>query len=424
MSAIVNINGREILDSRGRPTLEVEVILESGFKGLFSVPSGASTGKHEATELRDNDLSRYAGLGVKKAISFVNTEIFDTLSGRESTDQKAIDSVICDLDGTKNKCRLGANSILGVSMAIARASAKEHNLELYRYIGGVNANVLPVPMLNIINGGMHSNNSLDIQEFMIMPVGASTFTEAIRWSAEVFYSLEGLLSAEGYSNAKGDEGGFAPNLNSNEEALDYIVKSIEKSGYKVGEDFFISLDIAASSFFNNGCYKFGINNKKLSSDELIDVFKVYVEKYPIFSIEDPLSEDDLEGWKKITEILGEDIQIVGDDLFVTSEERLANGINNKLANAILIKLNQIGTLSESLETINLAQNSSYRTVVSHRSGETEDVSISDLAVATSSGQIKTGSLSRSERVAKYNRLLKIENELGGTSIYIGKGLLK
>ena len=304
-------------------------------------------------------------------------------------------------------------------MAIARASAKEHNLPLYRYIGGVNSNVLPVPMLNIINGGMHSNNSLDIQEFMIMPIGASSFSEAIRWSAEVFYNLEKLLSDEGHSNAKGDEGGFAPNLKTNEDALDFIVKSIEKSGYKPGEDVYIALDIAASSFYKDGSYFYGENSKKISNFELIDIFESYVNRYPIFSIEDPLFEDDEDGWKKITKLLGKKIQIVGDDLFVTNLARLKQGIQYQLANAILIKLNQIGTLSESMETIFLAQNSSYNTVISHRSGETEDISIADLSVATSSGQIKTGSLSRSERVAKYNRLLKIENELGNSAVYAG-----
>ncbi|MDD3051816.1 MAG: phosphopyruvate hydratase [Candidatus Cloacimonetes bacterium] len=422
MSEIIEVYGREILDSRGNPTVEVEVVLDSGVVGRAAVPSGASTGEYEAVELRDNDKKRYLGKGTLKAVENVNDKIGMEIVGMDALDQAAIDKAMIDLDGTPNKGVLGANAILGVSMAVARAAAAELDIPLYRYIGGSNARLLPVPMANVMNGGKHADNNVDLQEFMIMPLGASSFAEALRMNAEVFHSLKSHLKKAGYSTAVGDEGGFAPNLKSNEEALEKIVEAIQIAGYKPGEDIFIALDPASSEFFENGKYQLKAEKSSLSSAEMVDYYTNLVNKYPIVSIEDGLAEDDWEGWKLMNEKLGKKIQIVGDDIFVTNVERLKKGIETKCANSILIKLNQIGTLTETLDTIELAKTSGFTTVISHRSGETCDTFIADLAVAVNSGQIKTGSICRSERIAKYNQLLRIEDELAEVARFIGKNV--
>jgi enolase 1/2/3 len=420
MSEIFAIYGREILDSRGNPTVEVDVQLESDVIGRAAVPSGASTGEHEAVELRDNDANRYLGKGVLKAVENINEIIAPALIGMNSEDQTEIDRVLRELDGTSNKGKLGANAILGVSLACARASAEELGMPLYRYIGGTNACLLPVPMSNIINGGSHADNNVDLQEFMIMPLGASSFRDALRMNAEVFHALRTYLKKEGHNTGVGDEGGFAPDLDSNEEALQVIMKAIEIAGYRPGEDIYIALDPAASEFFENGKYNLKAEDRILTSEEMVDYYVDLVDKYPIISIEDGLAEDDWKGWKLMNEKLGKKIQIMGDDLFVTNVERLKMGIEQDCANSILIKLNQIGTLSETLDTINLAKTHNFTNVISHRSGETSDTFIADLAVAVNAGQIKTGSLCRSERIAKYNQLLRIEEELGENARYIGK----
>lgn len=417
MSYIVDIFGREILDSRGNPTVEVEVELESGARGRAAVPSGASTGKHEAVEKRDGDQERYNGKGVLEAIQGVNDEIFDTLCGLKAQDQMLIDQMLIDLDGTLNKERLGANALLGVSLAVARAAAIEEHLPLYRYIGGLYAHVLPMPLMNIINGGAHADNAIDCQEFMIVPVGAPTFGESIRWGAEIFHALKKNLFEAGFSTNVGDEGGFAPALPSTKSALDFIIKSIETAGYKPGEDVGIALDVAASEFYRDGRYHLKGENKILKPEELVDFYQDLAKNYPILSIEDGMAEDDWQGWQALTQALGEELQLVGDDLFVTNPLRLAEGIEKGVANSILIKLNQIGTLTETIRTVDLAHRSGYTTIMSHRSGETEDSTISDLAVALNCGQIKTGSLSRSDRLAKYNQLLRIEEELGEQGVF-------
>jgi len=419
MSEIVNIFAREILDSRGNPTIEVDVVLGSGAYGRAAVPSGASTGQKEALELRDGE-QRYHGKGVRRAIRNVIEEIAPHLKGTDGSEQAYIDHLMVELDSTENKSKLGANAILGVSLAVAKAAAMEADMPLYRYIGGVDAIELPVPMMNILNGGAHADNNLDIQEFMIMPVNAPTFCEALRMGAEIFHSLKNVLKSRGLSISVGDEGGFAPVLKSNEEALALIIESINKAGYSEGRDIYLALDVAASEFFDKGKYRF--EGKSLSSDEIITYYEKLVEKYPVLSIEDGLSEDDWEGWKAMTERLGRRIQLVGDDIFVTNPKILEEGIKNRIANSILIKLNQIGTLTETLNAINLAKESGYTTVVSHRSGETEDTTLADLSVACNTGLIKTGSLSRTDRVAKYNRLLRIEEELGSMAVYKGKGV--
>jgi enolase 1/2/3 len=422
MSEIIGIFGREILDSRGNPTVEVDVLLESDFFGRAAVPSGASTGEHEAVELRDGQTDRYLGKGVLKAVSNVNEIIAPVLIGMESSDQAEIDRVLLELDGTPNKQKLGANAILGVSLACARASAEEMSMPLYRYIGGTNARLLPVPMSNIINGGSHADNNVDLQEFMIMPLGAKSFREALRMNAEIFHALKANLKKSGHSTGVGDEGGFAPDLSSNEEALQVIMEAIELAGYRPGEDIWIALDPAASEFYKDGKYHLKAENAILSSEEMVDYYANLVNKYPIISIEDGLAEDDWSGWKLMKEKLGDQIQIVGDDLFVTNVQRLKRGIEEDCANSILIKLNQIGTLSETLDTINMAKTAGFTNVISHRSGETEDSFIADLAVAVNAGQIKTGSLCRSERIAKYNQLLRIEEELGDSARFLGKGV--
>ncbi len=417
---ILSIRGREILDSRGNPTIEVDILLESGIYVSAAVPSGASTGTHEALELRDNDKSRYKGKGVLKAIENIDKIIAPALKGKTAVDQRNIDMIMLELDSTPNKSKLGANAILGVSMAVAKAGAAYSGLPLYRYLGGTSAVELPVPMLNILNGGVHADNSVDLQEFMIMPAGAENFSHALRMSSEIFHTLKSVLKEKGYSTAVGDEGGFAPNLKSNEEALELIVIAIEKAGYKPGKDVFIALDPASSEFYEDGYYVFKKSTgEKLTSEQMVDFYSRLVDKYPIISIEDGLSEDDWDGWKIMTDKLGNKIQIVGDDLFVTNIERLKRGIENNISNSILIKLNQIGTVTETIETIKLAQKYNYTAVVSHRSGETEDTFIADLSVGLTTGQIKTGSVSRSERIAKYNQLLRIEEELGKTAIYKG-----
>jgi enolase len=423
MSKIHNIKGREILDSRGNPTVEVDVTLESGAFGRAAVPSGASTGAYEAVELRDKDMSRYGGKGVMKAVGSVNNEISQAISGYSAKDQEALDQVLIDLDGTPNKSRLGANAILGVSLATAKAMANEVGLPLYRYIGGEEAVILPVPMMNIINGGVHADNSIDIQEFMIMPVGAPNVTEAIRIGSEIFHELSNQLSKKGYNTNVGDEGGFAPNLNSSEEALDYIIKAIDQSGFKPGEDVFIALDAASSEFYEDGYYNLAGEGKKLNSEEMAHYIDTLCKHYPIISVEDGMDEDDWEGWKILTELIGNKVQLVGDDLFVTNPERLSRGIKEGLANSVLIKVNQIGTLSETLRAVKIAHNAGYTAVMSHRSGETEDYTIADLSVATCCGQIKTGSLSRSDRLAKYNQLIRIEHELGPLACYAGNSIL-
>ena len=423
MSKIHNIKGREILDSRGNPTVEVDVTLESGAFGRAAVPSGASTGAYEAVELRDKDMSRYGGKGVMKAVGSVNNEISQAISGYSAKDQEALDQVLIDLDGTPNKSRLGANAILGVSLATAKAMANEVGLPLYRYIGGEEAVILPVPMMNIINGGAHADNLIDIQEFMIMPVGAPNVTEAIRIGSEIFHELSNQLSKKGYNTNVGDEGGFAPNLNSSEEALDYIIKAIDQSGFKPGEDVFIALDAASSEFYEDGYYNLAGEGKKLNSEEMAHYIDTLCKHYPIISVEDGMDEDDWEGWKILTELIGNKVQLVGDDLFVTNPERLSKGIKEGLANSVLIKVNQIGTLSETLRAVKIAHNAGYTAVMSHRSGETEDYTIADLSVATCCGQIKTGSLSRSDRLAKYNQLIIIEHELGPLACYAGNSIL-
>jgi enolase len=417
---IESIKGREILDSRGNPTVEVELILESGIAVTAAVPSGASTGAHEALELRDGDKHRYNGKGVLKAVKHIDEAIFPALRGQSTLDQKYIDETMIELDGTKGKTKLGANAMLGVSMAVAKAGAAYCGLPLYRYLGGVGAVELPVPMLNILNGGSHADNSVDLQEFMIMPVGAPDFREALRISAEIFHTLKSVLKAKGYSTSVGDEGGFAPNLKSNEEALQVIVEAIEKAKYKPGEEVCIALDPAASEFFEDGKYVLKKSTGDvLTSEQMVDFYAKMVDKYPIVSIEDGLAEDDWDGWKLMTDRLGKKIQLVGDDLFVTNPERLRKGFDLGVANSILIKLNQIGTVTETIETIKMAQRNKFTSVVSHRSGETEDTFIADLAVGLCTGQIKTGSTSRSERIAKYNQLLRIEEELGSSAVYKG-----
>lgn len=421
MIKIIKVKGREILDSRGNPTVEVEVTVEGGAGGRAAVPSGASTGEHEALELRDGDKSRYLGKGVEKAVGNVNKIISPRIKGKDAEDQEAIDNLMIQLDGTENKSRLGANAILGVSLAVAKAAAAASHQSLYRYLGGEEARELPVPMMNIINGGAHADNNVDLQEFMIMPVGAKSFREALRMGAEIFQSLKMVLRKKGFSTAVGDEGGFAPHLSSNEEAITVILEAIEDSGYKAGEDVFLVLDPAASSFYNEGKYNLSSESQPWkSSEEMIDFYDGLVTKYPLISIEDGLSEDDWEGWKKLTGRLGKKIQIVGDDLFVTNEKRLKKGLDMGVANSILIKVNQIGTLTETLKTMELAKEAGYTTVISHRSGETEDTTIADIAVATNCGQLKSGSLSRTERIAKYNQLLRIEEELGEKAIFKGK----
>jgi len=424
MTAIIDIVAREILDSRGNPTVEVDVTLEDGSQGRAAVPSGASTGAHEAVELRDGDKSRYGGKGVLKAVEAVNRDIFDAISGFEAEDQVKIDETLIALDGTKNKAKLGANAILGVSLAVAKAAADASGLPLYRYVGGTTARVLPTPMMNILNGGVHADNPIDFQEFMIMPIGAPSLKEAVRWGAEVFHVLKSLLKKAGLNTAVGDEGGFAPNLPSAEAALDYCVKAIEAAGFKPGQDIGIALDPASTEFFKNGAYVYEGEGKTRSVEEQVAYLAKLVDAYPIVSIEDGLAEDDWAGWKLATEKLGKKIQLVGDDLFVTNVERLAQGIKSGTANSILIKVNQIGSLTETLAAVDMAQRAGYTAVMSHRSGETEDSTIADLAVATNCGQIKTGSLARSDRLAKYNQLIRIEEELGETARFAGRGALK
>jgi len=421
MDRIESIKAREILDSRGNPTVEVEVTTEYGAIGRASVPSGASTGVHEAVELRDHDEYRYLGLGVTKAVRNVNKKIADAIIGMEVTDQRAIDYKMIELDGSANKGKLGANAILGVSLAVAKAAANSLGMPLYKYIGGTNAHVLPTPMMNIINGGAHADNNVDFQEFMIMPVKAESFQEAIRMGAEVFHSLKKVLKSKGLNTAVGDEGGFAPNLSSNEEAIQTILEAIEKADYKPGEDIKIAMDVASSEFYNDGKYTLpGEGNKTFTSKELVDFYVELCGKYPIVSIEDGLDQDDWEGWDYLTLKLGNKVQLVGDDFFVTNTKRLREGIRRGVANSILIKVNQIGTLTETLEAIEMAQKANYTAVISHRSGETEDTTIADIAVATNAGQIKTGSASRTDRIAKYNQLLRIEEELDTQSKYAGK----
>ena len=419
MRSIIDIYAREVLDSRGNPTVEVEVYTESGAMGSAIVPSGASTGVHEAVELRDNDEKRFLGKGVETAVDNVNLEIADELVGWDVFDQVGIDNFLIELDGTENKSRLGANAILGVSLAVAKAAAEENGQRLFEYIGGVNGKTLPVPMMNILNGGQHADNNVDIQEFMIMPVGGENFKESLRIGTEVFHNLKNVLKSKKLNTAVGDEGGFAPNLGSNEEALQTIVEAIKKAGYEPGKDVMIAIDAAASEFYEDGKYNMAGDNAVRSSDEMIEYYKNLVEKYPIISIEDGLAEDDWDGWKKLTKELGSKIQLVGDDLFVTNVKRLQKGIEMRVCNSILIKLNQIGTLTETLDAIELAKRHGYTAVISHRSGETEDTTIADIAVATNSGQIKTGSTSRTDRICKYNQLLRIEDMLESTAIYDG-----
>ncbi|AEG01780.1 phosphopyruvate hydratase [Methylomonas methanica] len=424
MARIVDVKAREVLDSRGNPTVEAEVYLSSGIVGSAMVPSGASTGEREAIELRDGDKSRYLGKGVLNAVNFVNTEIRDAVIGMDADNQAALDQKMIDLDGTPSKSRLGANAILGVSMAAARAAAQEAGVPLYKFLNKSGEFIMPVPMMNIINGGSHADNSVDLQEFMILPVGAPTFREAIRYGAEVFHNLAKVLKSRGLATTVGDEGGFAPNLSSNEEAIEVILEAIEKAGYKAGEDIFLGMDAAASEYFKDGKYVLAAEGRSFDSAEMIDFLAAWVDKYPIISIEDGLDENDWDGWKLQTEKLGGKIQLVGDDLFVTNPAILKEGIDKGIANSILIKVNQIGTLTETLAAIDMAGAAGYSAVVSHRSGETEDTTIADLVVATGTGQIKTGSLSRSDRVAKYNRLMKIEDELGDKAKYAGRSAFK
>ena len=422
MTAIIDIHGREILDSRGNPTVEVDVLLEDGSFGRAAVPSGASTGAHEAVELRDGDKGRYLGKGVTKAVAAVNGEIAETLIGLDAEDQRELDMAMIDLDGTPNKGRLGANAILGVSLAAAKAAADARGLPLYRYVGGVSARTLPVPMMNIINGGEHADNPIDVQEFMIMPVGADSIAEAVRWGSEIFHTLKKGLSAKGLATAVGDEGGFAPNLASTRAALDFIAASIDQAGFKLGSDVVLALDCAATEFFKNGKYEISGEGLSLSPEQMADYLAALVKDYPIKSIEDGMSEDDFTGWKALTDLIGDKCQLVGDDLFVTNPVRLEEGIKTGLANSLLVKVNQIGTLSETLDAVDMAHRARYTAVMSHRSGETEDATIADLAVATNCGQIKTGSLARSDRLAKYNQLIRIEEELGDMARYPGAAI--
>jgi enolase len=424
MTQIVDIIAREILDSRGNPTVEVDVVLDDGSMGRAAVPSGASTGAHEAVELRDGDKRRYGGKGVEKAVRSVNRDILEALSGMEAEDQVAIDDTMRRLDGTPNKARLGANAILGVSLAVAKAASEAAGLPLYRYVGGTQARVLPVPMMNIVNGGAHADNPIDFQEFMILPLGAASLKEAVRWGSEVFHTLKGALKAAGHNTNVGDEGGFAPNLPSAEAALDFVLKAIESAGYTPGEDIAIGLDCAATEFFKKGSYVYEGEGKTRASDAQADYLASLVKSYPIVTIEDGMAEDDWDGWKLLTDKIGNKCQLVGDDLFVTNVERLSQGIKKKVANSILIKVNQIGTLTETLAAVDMAHRASYTAVMSHRSGETEDATIADLAVATNCGQIKTGSLARSDRLAKYNQLIRIEEELGAQALYAGRSALK
>ena len=426
MTTIVDVFGREILDSRGNPTVEVDVILECGAVGSAAVPSGASTGEHEAIELRDGDKARYLGKGTMKAVENVNELIAAEIIGEDATEQIIVDQILRELDGTENKSKLGANAILGVSLAVAKAAAAALELPLYQYIGGVHARTLPVPMMNILNGGAHADNNVDLQEFMIMPAGASNFAEALRMGAETFHSLKSVLKSKKYNTAVGDEGGFAPNLKSNEEALQVIMEAIDKAGYKAGEQIFIALDPASSGFFNKEKEKYILKseNKELTPAEMVDYYAKLVKKYPIVSIEDGMAEDDWDGWKIMTDKLGKLIQLVGDDLFVTNTKRLKAGIEKGICNSILIKVNQIGTLTETLDAIEMAHRAGYTTVVSHRSGETEDTTIADIAVALNTGQIKTGSISRTDRICKYNQLLRIEESLGEAAIFAGLNVIK
>ncbi|MGI9406047.1 MAG: phosphopyruvate hydratase [Hyphomicrobiaceae bacterium] len=423
MTAITDIIAREILDSRGNPTVEVDVVLEDGSMGRAGVPSGASTGAHEAHELRDGG-KRYLGKGVTQAVEAVNTEIFDAISGMDAEEQRRIDDAVCRLDGTGNKSRLGANAILGVSLAVAKAAAEASGLSLHRYLGGPNAHILPVPMMNIINGGEHADNPIDIQEFMIMPVGAETCREAIRIGSEIFHTLRKGLSDAGHSTNVGDEGGFAPNLSSSDEALGFITKAIEGAGYKPGDDVMLALDSASTEFFEDGKYDMKGEGKVRSAADMVAFYEDLTSRFPIISIEDGMAEDDWDGWKALTDVIGNRVQLVGDDLFVTNPVRLKQGIDNATANSILVKVNQIGTLTETLDAVSLAQRANYTAVISHRSGETEDATIADIAVATNAGQIKTGSLSRSDRLAKYNQLTRIEEELGDTARYAGRTVIR
>jgi len=423
VTAIIDITGREILDSRGNPTVEVDVRLEDGSLGRAAVPSGAATGAHEAVELRDGG-KRYGGKGVEKAVAAVNGEIFDTLCGMEAEDQVRLDRLMITLDGTPNKSRLGANAILGVSLAIAKAAAHAANLPIYKYVGGAKAQTLPVPMMNIINGGVHADNPIDFQEFMIMPVGAPTFREGLRMGAEVFHTLKKALHDAGHNTNVGDEGGFAPNLKSPDEALTFISKAVEKAGYKLGEDIYFALDPASTEFFKNGKYELEGEGKSLTPDQMVKVYADLCARYPIISIEDGMAEDDWDGWAAITKEIGKKVQLVGDDLFVTNVKRLREGFAKNVANAVLVKVNQIGSLTETLDTVETAHKHAYRAVMSHRSGETEDNTISDIAVATNCGQIKTGSLARSDRLSKYNQLLRIEEQLGDQAIYAGRSVLR
>ncbi len=424
MSLIESVYARQILDSRGNPTVEVDVVTENGIVGRAAVPSGASTGKHEAVELRDGDKHRFMGKGVLQAVENVNSVIAEELVGFSTFDQNLLDKIMLEVDGTENKGKLGANAILGTSLAIAKAAAKEAGQSLFRYIGGVNANTLPVPMMNILNGGSHADNAIDFQEFMVMPVSADTFSESLRMGTEVFHHLKKVLSDKGYSTNVGDEGGFAPNIQSNEEAIEIVLQAIEKAGYKPGDDIFIAMDAASSEFYDSKSkvYHFSSTGQKLSSDEMVDYWATWVDKYPIISIEDGMEEDDWSGWKSLTDKIGDKTQLVGDDLFVTNVKRLGDGIDQGVANSILIKVNQIGSLTETIDAVNLATRNSYKSVMSHRSGETEDNTIADLAVALNTGQIKTGSASRSDRMAKYNQLIRIEEELGETAYFPGKNM--
>jgi enolase len=424
VTAIIDIHARQILDSRGNPTVEVDVMLEDGSTGRAAVPSGASTGAHEAVEKRDGDKSRWMGKGVQAAVDAVNADIAEAVLGLDAEDQADVDRAMIELDGTPNKGRLGANAILGVSLAVAKAAADARGLPLYRYVGGVSAHLLPVPMMNIINGGEHADNPIDFQEFMVMPVGAPSLAEAVRCGSEIFHTLKKGLHDKGLATSVGDEGGFAPNLSSTTDALDFIMTSIEKAGYTPGDDVMLALDCAATEFFKNGKYEMVGEGKSLSPVEMADYLADLAARYPIFSIEDGMGEDDFEGWKALTDKIGDKVQLVGDDLFVTNPERLAMGIGKGLANSLLVKVNQIGTLTETLEAVSLAQRSSYTAVMSHRSGETEDATIADLAVATNCGQIKTGSLARSDRLAKYNQLIRIEEELGDAARYAGRSILR
>jgi enolase len=424
MTGILDIIGREILDSRGNPTVEVDVVLEDGSFGRAAVPSGASTGAYEAVELRDGDPERYFGKGVLKAVDAVNGEIYSALCGMDATEQLHIDKTLIALDGTANKARLGANAMLGVSLAVAKAAAEAQMTPLWRYVGGANARVLPVPMMNIVNGGAHADNPIDVQEFMIMPLAANGLSQAVQMGAEVFHTLKGLLNADGLATGVGDEGGFAPNLASTDAALGYVMKAIEKAGYKPGEDIYLALDAAATEFCENGVYHLAGEGKKLDAGEMVAYWADLCGRFPIISIEDGMDENDWDGWKALTDAIGDKVQLVGDDLFVTNPARLADGIKQGVANSILVKVNQIGTLSETLEAVEMAHKASYTAVMSHRSGETEDATIADLAVATNCGQIKTGSLARSDRLAKYNQLLRIEESLGEHAIYPGKSILK